>query len=85
MKNRFIKDDRFFIPSQHLPRAAENRVEAVIDISLSDIRQRQKEIALFLLEEIVWQFGRNDLTRHDLENYLSRAKVLLGREYVLTD
>ncbi len=85
VKNRFIKDDRFFIPSQHLPRAAENRVEAVIDISLSDIRQRQKEIALFLLDEIVWQFGRNDITRHDLENYLVRAKELLGREYVLTD
>jgi len=83
--SRFLKEEDDFFPPHHLPRAAENVVEAVIDISLNDIRQRQKEIALFLFEEIVWQFGRDDLTRHDLENYLSKAREFLGREYALTD
>ena len=48
-----------------------------------DLRKSMKDIALNLLEEIAWQFGREDLTRQSLENYLSKAKDFLGREYIL--
>ena len=42
VKNRHLKEERDFFPAHHFPRAAENIVEAVIDISFNYIRQRQK-------------------------------------------
>ncbi len=84
VKNRFLKDEQDPFPSRYLPRAVENRVEANIDISLQDLRQNAKDVALSLLDEVSWQFGREDYSRQSLENYLSKAKEFLGREYFLT-
>lgn len=85
VKNRYFQDERSRFPSHHLPRAAEQKVEATVDVSLSDFRKDKKNMALALLEEIAWQFGRDDLNRQSLENFLLKAKDFLGREYILTD
>jgi hypothetical protein len=85
IKGRYLQDERgHFIP-RYLPRAVEQRVEATLDISLKDLRRTMKDIALNLLDEIAWQFGRDDLSRQSLENFLSRAKDFFGREYMLSE
>lgn len=85
VKNRYFQDERVRFPSHHLPRAVEQKVEATIDVPLTDFRKDKKNIALALLDEIAWQFGRDDLNRQSLENLLLNAKDFLGREYILTD
>jgi hypothetical protein len=85
IKGRYLQDERSHFPSHHLPRAVERRVEATLDVSLIELRRSKKDIALTLLDEIAWQFGRDDFSRQSLENYLSKAKEFLGREYILTD
>ena len=85
IKDRYLEDERSHFPPLHLPCAVDRRVEAILDVSLIELRRSKKDIALTLLDEIVWQFGRDDFSRQGLENYLSKAKEFLGREYILTD
>ncbi len=84
VKGRYLKDERSHFPSHHLIVTVEQRVEAKLDVSIIDLRRSMKDIALNLLDEIAWQFGRDDFSRQSLENYLSRAKEFLGREYILS-
>ena len=85
IKGRYLQDERSHFPSHYLPRVVEQRVEAALDVSLIELRRSMKDIALNLLDEIAWQFSRDDFSRQSLENYLSKGKDFLGREYILTD
>ena len=85
VKGKYLQDERSHFPRHYLPHAVERRVDATLDASLMELRRSRKDIALSLLDEIAWQFGRDDFSRKSLENYLSTAKEFLGREYILTD
>ena len=80
-----MQDERSDYPARFLPHAVEQRVEATEDISLRVLRKSRKDIALALLEEMAWQFDRQDYSRQSLDNYLSSAKEFLGREYILAE
>ena len=85
VKKRYLQDERSEYPGRFLPKAVERKVEASTEISLRILRKSKKDVALALLEEIAWQFGREDYTRQTLENYLLSAKEFLGREYILKE
>jgi hypothetical protein len=85
VKNRYLQDERSDYPARFLPHAVEQRVEAKVEVSLRILQKSRKDVALRLLEEMAWQFGRQDYTRQILENYLLSAKEFLGREYILTE
>ena len=87
MYKRQLQDERSQHPSpgRFLRHAVEQKVEAMVDVSLNILRKSRKDIALALMEELAWQFGRDDYNRQSFENFLSKAKDFLGKEYFLKD
>ncbi|MFH0964026.1 MAG: ATP-binding protein [Planctomycetota bacterium] len=85
VRGRYLDNERqtFRPPRILLGHASEQQVEAPLEVQVEQIRTASKDVALALLEDIVWQFGRHDLRRCDLEGAIGRAKDYLGPEYRL--
>lgn len=58
-------------------------VKAQIEVDLGAVLKSPQEIAIKLIDEMAWQFGRHDLKRQNIEMALKRAPDVLGAEYKL--
>lgn len=84
VNGRYLEDERG-ADSFPLRRAtiSEARAEAELATSLGALRASREEVVVNLLEEIVWQFRRDDLSRHELVEAVPRAAQFLGPEYAI--
>jgi hypothetical protein len=83
VKTRICTHETREMASPWRKQASENRVESQTDFTLAHVRSSPQDVALELMDEVAWQFGRDDLRRYDLEQALKRAASHLGPEYRL--
>ena len=82
VKGRYLTNEKMGFPNDSTT-TMEPRVEVSLDASLGEILGAREEFATNLLEEIVWQFRRQDWSRQDLDTLLRRAPQYMGPEYAL--
>jgi hypothetical protein len=84
VKGRYITNEKMGFPDEYVS-TAEAHVEAFLDAPLGSIRGAREDFAVNLLEEIVWQFRRQDWSRQDLVGMLRSAPRYMGHEYAFPD
>jgi hypothetical protein len=77
---RYITNEKMGFPDEYTG-TTEPRVEAVLDVTLHQLRAGREDLVINLAEEIVWQFRRQDWSRQDLVAMLRRIPQQLGQEY----
>lgn len=82
-RGRVLDDERRSFRFPYLAKASEDTVDVSRDVPLRTLQASPSDVALALLEELVWQFQRTDLTRHDINTALRAAAEFLGPEYRL--
>ena len=64
------------------PAASVRRTATVhLDVTLGELRQAREDLLTSLLEEVVWQFRRQDWSRQDLVNMMRSMPQLVGPEF----
>jgi hypothetical protein len=84
VKGRYITNEKMGYRDEYAS-TAETRVEAFLDAPLGAIRGAREDFAVNLLEEVVWQFRRQDWSRQDLVGMLRSASRYMGPEYAFPD
>jgi hypothetical protein len=59
----------------------ETRIDASLQISLSDARAAREEVVVNLLAEVSWQFRKTEWKRQSLVETVKSASAFLGQEY----
>jgi hypothetical protein len=57
------------------------RIETHLDATLASLRASREDVVITLLEDVIWQFRRQDWSRQDLVNMLRSAPAYMGHEY----
>lgn len=79
VRARSLRNEHYF-PGEYVG-TKEDRVEARLDLTLGQLRESREDALVNLLEEVAWQFRRQDWSRQDLVNLVRSAPKVLGREY----
>ena len=80
VKGRYITNERMGFPDEYVG-TTEARVEAQLDMSLGELRGAREDVLINLLEEVVWQFRRQDWSRQDLVTMVRSTPRYVGPEY----
>ena len=80
VKGRYMTNERMGFPDEYVG-TTEPRVEAHLDLTLGELRGAREDALLNLLEEVVWQFRRQDWSRQDLVTMVRSTPQHVGREY----
>jgi hypothetical protein len=83
IRGRYLQDENRYWHASFGQTATEHVVSARIDVELSAVLNDPREIAVKLMDEMAWQFGRHDLKRQNIEEAANRAPDQLGGEYRL--
>jgi hypothetical protein len=84
VKGRYITNERMGFPDEYVG-TTEGRVEAHLDLTLGELRGAREDVLLNLLEEVVWQFRRQDWSRQDLVTMVRSAKQHMGPEFAFPE
>lgn len=81
VEGRYIEDEKSPFAGRFRRTATEKRVESTLDTALGALRGAREEAVVNLIEEVVWQFRRDDWKRQDLVNVVKVAAKHLGPQY----
>lgn len=84
VKGRYITNERMGYPDEYVG-TTEARVEASLDLTLGELRGSREEALVNLLEEVVWQFRRQDWSRQDLVTMVRATPKYVGKEYAFPE
>lgn len=84
VKGRYITNERMGYPDEYVG-TTEGRVEATLDMTLGELRGAREDALVNLLEEVVWQFRRQDWSRQDLVTMVRATPQYVGREYAFPE
>jgi hypothetical protein len=82
---RYLEDEKSGWASPYRKKATEAIVSAAADIQVADVVRRPSTVVIGLVEEVAWQFGRDDLRRQNIEEAIKRAPDHLGEVYRIKD
>lgn len=85
MQGRYLEDEKSYSVAPYRPTATDPQVEATLETPLRSLRGARQEAIVNLLEEVVWQFRRQDFKRHRLMGVVKSAYMHLGPEYALPE
>lgn len=80
VKGRYVTNERIGYPDEYVG-TTEARVEASLDMTLGELRGAREDALVNLLEEVVWQFRRQDWSRQDLVTMVRSTPKYVGPEY----
>jgi hypothetical protein len=61
------------------------QIETHLDATLASLRASREDVVITLLEDVIWQFRRQDWSRQDLVNMLRSAPAYMGHEYAFPE
>jgi hypothetical protein len=82
---RYLEDEKRNWLSPFRKAAVDPTISASIEVGLSAVITSPYEIVIKLVDEMSWQFGRDDLKRQNIEESIRRARDVLGVEYRLEE
>jgi hypothetical protein len=81
VEGRYMEDEKSPGGKPFRRKTTEPRIEAQAEVSISSLRSAREEVVVNLLEEVAWQFRRDDWKRQDLVNVVQMAPKHLGPQY----